>query len=397
MPKRETTWLKNPAAVAATVGLKLYDQKARWKQYAAQLADVRELIAGTLVGGVAPFPAKQKSGWPKAAVRAWLKAHVTLAADKRSFTVAARPGYAAQGELADPPAPPKPAPAPSPAADLYVSAEDIDRILAQFPPAYQQRYRGLYEKWKNPNSEEDKALTQREHQELIDIGLVKKPRLAAGAEADPAGDEFTGGLEAVAAYIQMKHPGVICNKMDISNWQRLKFLPAGCTEQFPPSHQSGRNSKKKIDAWVLKHLKPAGTEQNLPGVADNIDYDRAQKKLNFERAQAEFEVWRQSTSHKYLETAVAGAFIEAFGTYIGWQQDRVIEDEHGVLATVLRLVQEVCGAPAEQLAVLKARLRPELVAMNDSLKNTLREKGDETWQQLVRDRREQVQKLAKEI
>jgi hypothetical protein len=213
----------------------------------------------------------------------------------------------------------------------------------------------------------------------------------ASAPADDGGDEFQGGVEAVAAYIQLKFPGVICNKMDISNWQRMKFLPDGCTEQFPPSFNSGRNSKKRIDTWVFKYKKTAGTEQNLPGV-DTTDYERAKKKLDFERAQKEWEWEQQSKSGKFMPTAVVEAFVEGFGTWIGMEQDKLVEDARGVRANIFKAAQSVFGATPEQLAMLDARLAPELAAANDAMKNVVGQHGDDLFKQMTADRREAIKK-----
>jgi hypothetical protein len=218
------------------------------------------------------------------------------------------------------------------------------------------------------------------------------------------GDEFTGGVEAVAAYIQLKFPGVVCNKMDISNWQRMKFLPESAKpsprhpkgDQFPTSFNSGRNSKKKIDRWVKEHLVPMATEQALPGV-DNFDYERGQKKINFERSQAEFKIWQQGTSNKFMETVTVLGGVEATFTHVGRLQDDAFEGEHGVLARALSVAQKVFNVTPEQLAVFAAQLRPELAALNGGMKNDGAEHWRDLWSQLFKDRKEQVQRTAKEV
>ena len=363
---------RNVRAIAGAWGCDVLKQRVRRYD---QLAPVRAAVLRP------DFPKKTKSGWPCAEVVAWATQHVQLSKDKRTFTLV---------ENQPPP--------PDPAQPGVVAEGDLFLKLTPEELAAQQKRRLDYFEDIHLHPGERLApsglsflrLSGRERDDL----RASRPWLFQNAPVEsPAavdgGDEFTGGVEAVAAYIQMKFPGVICNKTDISRWQHMKFLPDGCTEQFPPSHDSGRNSKRKIDAWIVKYKKPSGTEQNLPGV-DNTDYEREQKKLNFIRAQEEFKVWQQGNSNKFMETTSVEGFIDGFGTWIGMQQDKLIEDLNGVRKLVAAAVQAVFKATPEQLAMLDTRLVPKLAAANDAMKAAVENQGDDLFKQLVADRQEAI-------
>ena len=188
-------------------------------------------------------------------------------------------------------------------------------------------------------------------------------------------DEFMGGREAAAAYVQMKFPGVLCNKMDVSNWQRAKHLPSGCTEPFPPPHNSGRNSKLKIDAWVEKYLKSNASQQSLSGV-ENIDYERAQKKLDFERSQEEYALWQRSTSGKWIRFDLARSLIAAGDQQACGYFEKLIEDKPGTIGDEPGLVERAAtvaqkfGVALERLPALRLELKAEFVAAVEKLKGT---------------------------
>jgi len=307
--------LKNAEAVAAAIGLQLYDAKLRWKQRVAQLDTVRAAIAR------ADFPQKKAKGFPRAEVMAWIAECVELHQGGRKFVIHDLPLRVADSKEQ------------KASGDLPVQA--VPAAVDLFEPASAQFEKTL-DLWEDKLSNPEKWLAT--PIQLWQMRQLEKHRphlfknAAAPGVTDNETDEFQGGLEAVAAFIQLKFPGVNCNKMDISRWRHGKFLPDGCSEPFPPSHQSGRNSKKKIEAWVVRYLKTNATDQNIPGVVDNLDYERLQKKLNFERAQAEYEVWKQSESKKFMLVTDHESSLRNFGAIVWSRFCKVVERDliHGL-------------------------------------------------------------------
>jgi hypothetical protein len=140
-------YCRNIRAIAVAFGLAVLKQRHRMK---SQLAPV---TAATLRPD---FPKKQKPGWPRAEVVAWGLQHVQLSKDRRGITIV----VAGQ-------------PLPDPAH--LVSLEEREVILSKLPANYQTRYRELLEMHDHPNPQAGgKSLTEKQHQDLIDIGLVKR-------------------------------------------------------------------------------------------------------------------------------------------------------------------------------------------------------------------------------
>ncbi|MDE2019840.1 MAG: hypothetical protein KGJ13_05860 [Patescibacteria group bacterium] len=144
-------------------------------------------------------------------------------------------------------------------ASMVVPLSEREAILSKFPDDYQSRYRGLYEKWKNPNSKDDKSLTARELQELMDIGLVKKIGATENANAPtartPIGElpEYCG--QADFARLMTELYGVAVYPMQVSR--------AINKEGMPGKMSNGSLRMALAHPWWEEHKVKSGVEDSL--------------------------------------------------------------------------------------------------------------------------------------
>lgn len=364
--------IKDVEGIARVLGLELLAQRQRRLK---QLAALRELTQR------ADFPPRVKGLWPRAAVIEFARKFVTVSKSKREFTVRAEDGGWRMEDGA------------KPSRRLESRPRSADELPAQNSPAEGELFgaaeNGLEasldlweEKLKQPIKWAGDPI------QLWQIKQLEKHRpWLFNTVVDAGGENISGGQRGVAQWIRNNFNGVVCNHSDIARWMKGEYLPHGCTENFPAYEAAGRYKAAAVRAWVEKYLVKHTNGQELPL---DTDYRRLQEKLDYERALDETNLWRQSTSHKFMETALVLGFIEGFGTWIGLQQDRLIEEANGVRRLVAEAVGAVFGASPEQLAQLDARLSPALAAANDAMKTATAQHGDELVKQLVQERKESL-------
>lgn len=292
--KPEATWLRDIEAIAAAMGLRLYDQRPK------RLAQVSAIRALTETAG---FPAKDKAKgyWPRAAVGAWLAERVEVAKGKREFalksgTRSQEPG-AKKAKLTDSDAqrqavgqqPPLPVQAnPAAEGDLFLDespAQKMERRLDLLEDKY--FFPEKYPESKIAKFEIDELKRERPH--------LWQREVAAGG--DGGNENIGSSLQSVANWIRNNFPGTVCNKVDISRWLHGEYLPAGCRENFPPPDEGNRYKASLTRAWVEKYLVKPATGQNLPMVVD----DRARKeKADADVAEMEAEELRRSLDKKWI-------------------------------------------------------------------------------------------------
>lgn len=252
MTDRRSKFCRDARAIAAAWGAHVYAQRG---QRARQLAPV-------LAAAARPdFPAKQKRGWLRSDVETWGRTNV-----------------AAEGRII---------------------------IISELSSADQAN--GANGNGRQPNLiPQDKTEADKIRKQSIWLRYTKGQRVSAedkrfagipDSDGSGPGDIIGGGQEGVAEYIRNNYPGCVCNKMDISRWMRGLHLPSGCTENFPPSPLSYRHKKSLIQPWVEKYLVKTSAPGELPL---RLDYRSEKERLDFERSQEEFKLWRQEHDNKYM-------------------------------------------------------------------------------------------------
>lgn len=293
--------MRDIEAIAAAMGLRLYDQRPK---RLAQLSAIRALTE------TAGFPAKDKAKgyWPRAAVGAWLAERVEVAKGKREFSVKAestrlREAPARQGKrLTDSEAQTKAESgkrkAETPELPNQESpAAEGDLFLDESPAQKMERRLDLLEdKYFFPEKYPESKIAKFEIDEL----KRERPHLwqrEAAAGGDGGNENIGSSLQSVANWIRNNFPGTVCNKVDISRWLHGEYLPAGCRENFPPPDEGNRYKASLTRAWVEKYLVKPATGQNLPMVVD----DRARKeKADADVAEMEAEELRRSLDKKWI-------------------------------------------------------------------------------------------------
>lgn len=366
--KKSTRLRADAEAVGQAWGLRFYEQRPRRLK---QLEAIRAVLERP------DFPLKVKGFYDREAVVAWGVKNIELHKNLREFIlVVSKDGQSGT----DQPAPPT--------GDLFLTLGP-EEVAAANRQRLQRNLMIHLGKIPTPV-----PLRKFEIDELIAGGLIPKIQ---GAALGPVSENIEGGYRGVANWIRNNYQGRLSRvptHTDIQNWNKGEYLPAGCRENFPSSDaNNGRYKSAEVSDWVEKHLfkTQTGQELELP-----MDYRQLQEKLDYERAQAEYDLWKQGNSHKFMETAIVGAFIEGYGTWLGLQQDRFIEDAQGVRAIVAEAVKSTLAATPEQLAILDAQLRPALAQANDAMKLAASRHGAELFKQLVADRREAIQKAIRE-
>lgn len=311
------------------------------------------------------FPRKTKNGWPSQPVLDWAATHVLLSKDRRTITLVEIPNVNGQE------------PSPSPAEQ--VSLAEREAILAKFPPDYQTRYRGLYEKWRNPNSQTDKALTGKEYDELIAVGLVKKYGAIKGI-GKPAPVELPDYCsQAEFARLMSELYNVVVYPMMVSN---------AINKEGMPGRMANQSIKVSLaQPWWEEHKVKNEQQGSLFQRATAADLEK--KIDDARRAKIEADEAERAASNRWMQTALVESFIEGGWTWVGMKLDKFIEDKRGLR----RLVAEAgiaAGLLPEQLAQLDARLAAALPAANDQFKSECAAHMDELIGQLADERREQL-------
>ena len=299
--KAEVKWLRDIEAIAAAMGLRLYDQRPK---RLAQLAAVRALTES------AGFPAKDKAKgyWPRAEVGAWLAERVEVAKGKREFALKAANRSQELGvkkaKLTDSDAQRQAVGqklgvrSQEPELPVQVNpAAEGDLFLDESPAQKMERRLDLLEdKYFFPEKYPESKIAKFEIDEL----KRERPHLwqrEAAAGGDGGNENIGSSLQSVANWIRNNFPGTVCNKVDISRWLHGEYLPAGCRENFPPPDEGNRYKASLTRAWVEKYLVKPAVGQNLPMVVD----DRARKeKADADVAEMEAEELRRSLDKKWI-------------------------------------------------------------------------------------------------
>lgn len=300
--KPEATWLRDIEAIAAAMGLRLYDQRPK---RLAQLAALRALTEA------ARFPAKDKAKgyWPREAVGAWLAERVEVAKGKREFTVKSeirsQESGAKKAKLTDSEAqrkavsqePELPAQPNAPGElNLELMPEDIAAQKKRRLDYLQDIYLNPGQRL-SPSGGSFLRLSAREEDELLRERPWLKAPESQEIQAENGNENIGSSLQSVANWIRNNFPGTVCNKVDISRWLHGEYLPAGCRENFPPPDEGNRYKASLTRAWVERYLVKPATGQNLPMVVD----DRARKeKADADVAEMEAEELRRSLDKKWI-------------------------------------------------------------------------------------------------
>lgn len=382
--KKVPVYVKDDAGIAKAWGLRLYEQR---KMAVKQLESVRAVLNRP------DFPAKIKGkGWDRAAVIQWGMARVEVHSSGRKFVLnpetlkpeTLKAAGKQPSSIIHPPSSPQLPEQETPAEDLFgPAAESYETSLLLWK-----------DKVVNPQNWLMAPIQQWQLKEVKkrwpEMFELSSPALATG-------ENIEGGFRGVANWIRNNYAGRLAripSHTDISNWTKGEYLPHGCRENFTASDaNNSRYKTAQVTGWVEKYLVKHEAGQDLPLT---LDYRQAQEKLNYERSREEYLLWQQSTSNKFMETAIVAAFMEGFGTWLGLQVDRLIEDHQGVRRLVAAAARNVFAATPEQLALLDSQLAPELAAANDALKIEAGAHQEDLLRQLVDARKESVQKaLAK--
>lgn len=357
MPVALPKYCRNLVEVAGALGIRLYTVRLK---RGGQLEKLKSEIRNPKSEFPAQIAVGKRKCWVRAEVVEWGKARLSVGVSGREWelvpkraafnlqpsTLKAGAAGTERGARSGPPEAGM-LPGQGAAAPQFGFEEKLKR----FAPDYQQRLIVMYEAWLRG---EEKNKDQR--RELEDAGLIEK---AAGAEGGQE-DIILGGCDGAANWVNLTFAGQLrrlVGKMDVSNWQNCKFLPASAkarNEPFPPPHGSGRNSKLAVRQWIEAHWLAAAPEPELPGSSDlHVDYEREQKKLNFTRAKEEFNVWQKANSDAYVSR------LEARASTI-----KALKDYHAIVKRKLErgLGLAVCGRlraqgfDGNQLALIAAAL-----------------------------------------
>lgn len=268
----------NVEQIAVALGHRIPKQTNR---RAALLARVRTWMKNTqLPAGCPPFPERLAANgyWPRKqveALRQWLGPDAARPArpGARSVRPASRRGEAASPPppaLAEAELPPQPVPAGE--GDLFSLTPD------QIREANKQRLQRnlLIHLGKLPSPQ---PLRVMEINELVAAGLIPKVETEVlgptEGDAEPA-RLLGGGVRGVANFIRQNFPWVACDHMTVQRWKRGEYLPAGCTENFPPPDEAGRWERAAVEDWVRRYLPANPVGQALPL---NIVAERDQAEL----------------------------------------------------------------------------------------------------------------------
>jgi len=263
------------------------------------------------------------------------------------------------------------------------SGPPFEEKIKKYSKDWQVRYTTLFGKWLEGKANRD------DKKELELAGLI-----VADIRVEES-DTILGGLDGAADFINLEYGerGIHVNQMDISRWQTGKFLPSlakTTKESFPASHRSGRRSKALVRTWVEKYLLPtAGQDGGETSIAP-IDYEREQKRINFERSRDEFDLWKQRTSGKFMESVIVADYFDGFGTWMGEQQNRLIEDKAG-LRSIVREQALASGISPELADLLDIALATAFAGANDAFKRGIALRQGELIKQLEKLRAEQIE------
>lgn len=127
------------------------------------------------------------------------------------------------------------------------------KIAAIQGQSNQIRLSALYQKYLKCNTK-DKENAELEAWGLIEIVTKKE---------DENSDIISGGVRGVADWIADEWPKVTISYRMIHRWIRGEHLPAGCTENYPPSRK-GFYLKSAGRPWVEKYLLNRLANDELP-------------------------------------------------------------------------------------------------------------------------------------
>ena len=351
---------RDAKAVAAAWGVELYAQRL---QKAAQLESIRTLMAHPA------FPVKVKGLWPFAKVVQFGLEHVQVSKDKRQATLREKPV-----ELVKPTVESGGGEADAVAALLTAEQE---AILAKYPVPYQLRYRGLYAKWLNPNSAVDKALTSKEYDELVGIGLVKRGGLVnvgIGSNGKPAPVEVPDYCsQAQLAAILSEIYNVPVNPMQVSR---------AINEEGMPGRQKNQSVKTSLAIPWWEENKVRKVAEGQGTLFQQATAAELQRKIDEgRRAKMEADELERSTSDKWIRFAVVKGFFAGTAQQLAGAYDRMIEDRAGLRARVAEVLAAQ-GLTPELCQNVDAALAAEFPKAVDELKDTFAVLADELEQKL---------------
>ena len=374
MKKRPATkYCKSAAAIAVAWGAAVYDKSGMRKK---QLQPVHAALL------LPDFPKKTPFGWPKDKIVTWGLSHIQLSKDRRMMTLVKKV-HSPESAVQSPNGGTGESPVPASSEDQVTLAER-EAILARFPPDYQTRYRGLYEKWRNPNSQADKALTGKEYDELIGIGLVKKFGGASGTGKP-------GPVELPEYCSQSEFARLMSELYNVPVYPMM--VSNAINKEGMPGKMSNQSLKMSLaHPWWEEHKVKQEQQGSLFQRATAADLE---KKIHEERrARIEADEAERSASNRWMPTSLIENFIEGAWTWVGMKLDKLIEDKRGLR----RLVAEAgtaIGLTKEQLAHLDGRLAAALPPANDQFKNECTSHMEELIRQLAAERREQLENREK--
>jgi hypothetical protein len=261
-----------------------------------------------------------------------------------------------------------------------------EAILAKLPPAYQTRYRELLEMHDHPNPlAGGKSLTEKQHQELIGIGLVKRGAALLGPTV-AAGIGKPGPVELPEYCSQSEFARLMSELYNVPVYPMM--VSNAINKEGMPGKMSNQSLKVSLaHPWWEEHKVKQEQQGSLFQRATAADLE---KKIHEERrARIEADEAERSASNRWMPTSLIENFIEGAWTWVGMKLDKLIEDKRGLR----RLAAEsgaALGLSPEQLAQLDARLAAALPAANDQFKNECAGHMDELVRQLAAERKEQL-------
>ena len=384
-----TKFLRDARAIAKAWGVAIYDKR---KMRAMQLEPVHAAMRLWEEDGRSKMedgkksihppsstlhPRRAPNGWPKEEVVTWGLSHMELNKDRRTLTLVKKvrsPESTVQspnGGAGEPPATSSP--------EDQVTLAEREAILARFPADYQTRYRGLYEKWRNPNSQVDKALTGKEYEELIAVGLVKK----------------FGGVKGIGKPGPVELPEY-CSQSEfarlMSELYNVPVYPMMVSRAITEEGMLGKMSNQSLKMslahpWWEENKVKQEQQGSLFQRATAADLEK--KIVDLRRATIEADEAERAASNRWLPTALVENFIEGAWTWVGMQLDKLIEDKRGLRRTVAEAGAAI-GLTTEQRAQLDARLADALPPANDQFKKECAGHMDELIRQLADERKDQL-------
>lgn len=380
--------VRDAEGIGKAWGIAFYDQNTKRKIRMEQLAAIKAVMER------ADFPKPVKSrGYPRGAVVQYGMEHIKFDAKARGFEWVEKiqddagkhrtsniEHRTSKDEL-----PEQDSPAGDAESSIVVSLAEREAILSQFPADYQMRYRGLYEKWKNPNSAVDKALTSKEYDELVDIGLVKKP--VAGGRNGSASSKAPP-IEIPDYCSQAKFAEIVSELYNSIVYPQL--ISNAINKEGMPGRQRNQSIKTSIALpWWEKNKVVKDQQGSLFQESKEAEM---RTKLHEERlAKIKADEAERSLSEKWMQSNLVEGFIKGFGEWLAFQQDKFIEDRNGVRRFVASIVTELFSPTPEQLVILDTRLTKDLAAANDAMKLATSHQADDLLSQLIKERAEQIQ------